>query len=105
MYLFVTDARRVSVITTAVVCGHALSILKKINNMDISKYTTVTEFHDAIRDSEYTAPPEMCRCLVKLMNQRGLNFQEAYNFLWERKLIFVSGNFYFYNLKADKLWG
>ncbi len=71
--------------------------------LDISKYKTVTEFHDAIRDSEHTAPPAMYACLVKLMNTKGLSFQEAYNFLWERKLIFISGNFYFYDLKADKL--
>ena len=73
-------------------------------SLDISKYKTVTDFHDAIRDSEYTAPPQMYACLVQLMEQKGLSFQEAYNFLWERRLIFISGNFYFYDLKADKLW-
>ena len=73
-------------------------------SLDISKYKTVMEFHDAIRDSEYTAPPEMYRCLVKLMGQKGLTFQEAYNFLWEKKLIFISENFYFYDLKANKLF-
>ena len=73
-------------------------------SLDISKFKTVMEFHDAIRDSEYTAPPEMYRCLVKLMGQRGFTFQEAYNFLWERKLIFILENFYFYDLKANKLF-
>lgn len=72
-------------------------------SLDISKFKTVTEFHDAIRDSEYTAPPAMYICLIKLMEQRGFSFQEAYNFLWERRLIFISGNFYIYNFEANKL--
>jgi len=72
--------------------------------MDISKYKTVGEFYEDIKKQGYSAPLCMCACLSKLMEQKGLDFQEAYNFLWERKLIFLSGMFFFYDLAADKLW-
>ena len=72
--------------------------------MDISKYKSVGEFYEDSKKHGYSVPLCMCACLSKLMEQRGLNFQEAYNFVWERKLIFLSGRFHLYDLTADKLW-
>jgi hypothetical protein len=73
-------------------------------SINISKYKSVGEFYEDMKKQGYFVPLCMCACLSKLMQQRRLSFQEAYNFLWGRKSIFLVGKFYIYDLTADKLW-
>ncbi|MGD0576645.1 MAG: hypothetical protein ABSA74_01040 [Candidatus Staskawiczbacteria bacterium] len=71
--------------------------------MDIQKYKTVREFYEDAKQQNYSVPLCMCAELSKLMNARGLNFQQAYNFLCEKEFIILAGKTYIYNLAADNL--
>ncbi|MBU2028869.1 hypothetical protein KJ761_03185 [Patescibacteria group bacterium] len=80
------------------ICNH------QKNGLDISKYKTTGEFHDAIRASEYSAPLILCGGLDTLMKAKGLTFQEAFKLLLDNKKIILAGKTYIYDLSASKLW-
>lgn len=73
-------------------------------SLDISKYKTVGEFHDAIRASEYSAPSSLYQGLCSLVEAKKLTFQEAFKFLLDNKKIILAGKTYIYDLSASKLW-
>lgn len=75
-----------------------------MNQLDISKFKTVGEFHDGIVASKYTASPDLYRGLQSLMKAKELTFQEAFKFLLDNKKVFVIDNCYVYDLSARKLW-
>jgi hypothetical protein len=71
--------------------------------MNISNYKTVVEFYEDAKRQGYSLPLALCAKLSKLIKERGLTLQEAYNFLYERELIILVGKTFIYNLSADKL--
>lgn len=75
-----------------------------MTSLDISKFKTVGEFHDAIRASEYTAPLALYQGLDSLMKAKSISFQDAYKFLADNKKIIIAGGKYFYDLSSSELW-
>lgn len=71
--------------------------------MDISKYNSVTEFYAGAKKENYSVPLQMCMGMSRLMEARELNFQQAYNFLYEKEFIIIVEKTFIYNLAADKL--
>lgn len=77
---------------------------KPPQGLDISKIKTVGEFHDEIVASKYTASPDLYRGLQSLMKVKNFTFPEAFKFLSDNKKVFITGNWYIYDLSASKLW-
>ena len=72
-------------------------------DMEITKYTFISDWRDAAKAEGYFVPFQLCIGLSIAMKKHNLSFVEAFEFLTKRNKIFLAGQEFSYDLSGDEL--
>jgi len=72
-------------------------------DMEITKYTFISDWREAAKIQGYFVPFQLCTGLSIAMKKHNLSFVEAFEYLAKRNKIFLSGLEFSYDGSEDEL--